>query len=321
MFEINCFICGKNTKNRERIFLSNRLIVCNKCYKQHNGFICHNCQGNYIDFNYNTKHKCCSYCAQGIQHYKKQEKIRIHNYYFKPYPTFFRLKKSEQPFYMGIELQIGGVQKCDTVNKFAAFNESNFCYIKKDTSIPIYGCQVVSYPATLKYHLSSKSNWKKLLENAKKLKFKSYNIENCGIHIHVNKNYFNPYEIQKLDYFINNNQDFFIALSKRQSNYSRFLHKPIDLYGTPINYNRNCALNLCNQNTIEFRMFKGTLNYRSFISYIELVYYISHYIKQTQLKQLNTFSFLQYVNLSKTKYLQNFINKNIHGDKNGNSNI
>lgn len=35
--------------------------------------------------------------------------------------------------------------------------------------------------------------------------------------------------------------------------------------------NRYTALNLCNRNTIEFRIFRGTLRYNTFISTLELV--------------------------------------------------
>lgn len=316
MFKINCCICGQYT-DKNRIFLSNRLIICNKCFKQLNGFTCNKCYGKYIKYDYDQKYNCCKYCADSIKSYDQQSQLRIHNYFFKPYPTFYSLDKSKKGLFMGIQLQIGGAKTPDIVNKFAANNESNFCYIKKDTSIPLYGCEIVSYPATLQYHLSNKTKWKSILKNARQLHFKSYNINNCGLHIHVNKNYFDNKSIQKLDYFINTNQEFFSKLSKRVSTFARFLTKPINSYGIPINYNRHCALNLCNENTIQFRLFRGTLNYKSFISYIELVHYICKYIQSNELQQLNTCSFLEYIKEQPTKYLISFINKAINGVKNG----
>lgn len=284
------------------------MICCKKCFELNNGFVCQYCNLVFLQQDFIQSEKCCKYCCQGIKKQNENNKLRFHNYYFKPFPTFYP-KKIANSLYLGLQLQIGGVQDYNIVNKFAAYNESNFFYIKKDSTIPIYGCEIVSYPATLKYHLSKKSNWKKILRNAKISKFKSFNINDCGLHIHVNKNYFTSQEIAKLDFFVNTNDEFFSKLSKRSSSYSRFLKKPKDLYGKPLNANRHCALNLCGNETIQFRTFKGTLNYKSVMSYIQLVYYICNYIKQTDCDLTNCYKFLEYINNNKTIYLKDFIKR------------
>jgi hypothetical protein len=224
--------------------------------------------------------------------------------------------KKEEDLFFGIELEIGGVELPETVNSFAGKNENSFFYIKKDTTIPEYGCEIVTYPATLEYHKSPKSKWRKILSDAKKNKFKSYNIDSCGLHIHVNKNFFSLEEITKIDCFVNKNNDFFTKISRRESNYSLFLAKPTYLWGIPINKNKYCALNLCNEQTIEFRMFKGTLNYNSLMSYIELVYSICQFIKIERpledyiLNQDVINQYKDFVLEQNLPYLHKFINKN-----------
>lgn len=312
MFVINCYLCGNKT-NKNRVALANRMIVCGQCFQKH-VFVCKFCKFKYIDSDYNTQLQCCNYCASGIENQKKNKKLRIHNYYFKPYPTFFK-KNNDNQLFLGVQLQIGGVKQPQTVNHFAANNENDFFYIKKDSTIPQYGCQVVCYPATLNYHFSIKNKWKKMLCSSRENHFKSYNIQGCGLHIHVNKNFFNKEEIKKLDIFINNNQQFITDISRRKSDYAHFLVKPLELYGKPINQNRHCALNLTNENTIEFRTFKGTINYNSLMSYLQFVYNVCYFIKNCNSDQLKYIDFLKYLKKQKSKFLKTFLKKRIKNGK------
>lgn len=303
---INCYICGNKIQRKNIIALANRMIICKECFEKRNGFTCKYCNLIYIDQDYIKSENCCKYCFQGMKLQNINNNLRFHNYYFKPYPVFYP-KSEDKKLYLGLQLQIGGVKDYNIVNKFAAYNENNFFYIKKDSTIPKYGCEIVTYPATMQYHLSDKPTWKKILRSAKRYHFKSYNISNCGLHIHINKNFLNQNQIAKLDEFVNTNQQFFKNLSKRKSQFSRFLIKPKDLYGKPINQNRHCALNLCPKNTIQFRMFKGTLKYTSIMAYIEFINYLCYYIKQND--SMNYIQLLNYINKNNTIYLSNFLKK------------
>ena len=66
----------------------------------------------------------------------------LHNYFFKPYPTFYKVG-DEENLYFGIQLQIGGTKK-QNVNIFSVNNEDDFFYIKHDSTIPKYGCEIVT---------------------------------------------------------------------------------------------------------------------------------------------------------------------------------
>lgn len=308
---INCFKCGKRTFSQNRKILANRLILCDSCFKNSEGFTCCYCGLLYLKEHLNKKNNCCLYC---VDKDKTVNELRIHNYFFKPYPMFHELRQqvlnNEKRLYLGIQLQIGGVEKAKIVNQFAIKNENKFIYIKSDSTIPQYGCEIVSYPATILYHFSDLSKWKKILKNAKNNNFKSYSIQDCGLHIHVNKNFFTTNEIKKIDRFVNSNQDFFIRVARRKSKFSNYLLKPDELYGEPININRHCALNLCNKNTIEFRMFRGTLNYNSLMAYFQLVYFICLYIKKYD--DCNIKGFLQYIDNNNTLFLKKFLTNKIY---------
>jgi hypothetical protein len=51
---------------------------------------------------------------------------------------------------------------------------------------------------------------------------------------------------------------------------------------------RYLALNLQNYYTVEFRLFKGTLNFNTFISSLQFVMEISKFAKETPLKEILT---------------------------------
>lgn len=309
---MNCFICGKKLPSK-KIELTNRMLLCQHCFKINNGFRCESCGGFFLGDEYDPELKVCIYCSKGIKSEDENDKkIYIHNYYYKPYPTFFKIN-DENNLYLGIELEVGGNDDYNNVNKFAANYENDFFYIKKDSSIPKYGCEIVTYPATLEYHKHIENKWKKILNGAKKFNFKSYDIDNCGIHVHINKDYLTVNEIAKLDLFVNKHHELFVKIARRSSKYARFLKKPLYLYGLPINVNRHCALNLCNQNTIEFRIFKGTLSYSSITAIMELVYCLVHFIKQHKLNDMiyrdYSETFINYAKSYNFKHLNNYLDK------------
>jgi hypothetical protein len=70
---------------------------------------------------------------------------------------------------------------------------------------------------------------------------------------------------------------------------------------------RYMAVNLENQNTIEFRLFKGTLNFNTFIASLQLVVEISRYAKRTDLKNIPTTKFRDIFISSEFEELKNYL--------------
>ena len=304
-----CFICSKYIK--KGIQLHDRLTICKNCFQKNGGFKCQGCGLYYLERDF-RKNNLCRWCYKGMTN-NDHQKLFVHNYFFKPYPTFFNIS-NQLKLFMGVQLQIGGTT-IQNVNKFSVQNQSQFFYIKYDSTIPKYGCQIVSYPATLQYHQSNKSNWKQILKNASKYRFKSFDINDCGLHIHVNKDFFTNQQIAIIDFFVNSNKQLISQVSRRNSLFSRFLNKPIWLYGIPLNRNRHCVLNLLNENTIQFRFFKGTINYESVMAYLQFIYCLCLFIKNFQSIQQfskinNTETFLQYcLQIKQLKYLSEYFKK------------
>jgi hypothetical protein len=188
---------------------------------------------------------------------------------------------------MGVELEIdcGGEfdENAESIMKTANANAIHI-YCKHDGSIND-GFEVVSHPMTPEYH-KAEMPWEKVLQKALELDYRSHQTSTCGLHIHVNRSYFgNDYNerdeaIGRVVYFVENHWNELLKFSRRtEANINRWASRygisttAKDTYKNAKNkcLGRYVAVNLENDSTVEFRMFRGTLRYESFIAALELV--------------------------------------------------
>lgn len=177
-------------------------------------------------------------------------------------------------------------------------SESNACAIMRRANLGrelIYGkhdgslnsgFEIVSHPMTLDFHQTAMP-WPEVLEEAVELGYRSHQARTCGLHIHVNRTAFGDTEIQqelaiaRVLYLVEKFWDELLKFSRRtQSQLDRWAARygykehPMQILdkakGRYIN-GRYFAVNLLNRNTIEFRLFRGTLKYNTLIATLQLV--------------------------------------------------
>lgn len=312
---VNCLACSgyrmchhcKKWKS-DAISIHNNFCYCRDCLKELNieTFHCHGCGRYYLQERYGKNNHCIT-CVNS-------ELREVRNYSYKPEPRFFKVSSEYENLYLGVELEMGYVEEPSIVNDFVAEYSNSFFYMKKDTSIPIYGCEIVTQPATLRKHIGSKY-WKPLLEASKEYGFNANN-DKCGIHVHVSKDFFTADEISLLDCFVNS-YSFWKKLARRVSHYSEYVQKDEDSWGRQTT-NRRCALNLSNNETVEFRIFKGTLEYEEVMAYLEACHAASLFVKSCTLnildtsdnnKKLVTQTFIDFIEKNKYTYLNKYCYK------------
>ena len=298
-------LCTKCKKwNKHCTIIQNSGVYCKKCLSDIKYFNCQSCGSFYLYERYGKNNRCVSCINSHL--------TQVRNYSYKPVPRFFKKQNIiDDELYFGVQLQMGQVQNYQTVNDFVAEYSNSFFYMKKDTSIPVYGCEIVTQPATMSKHIDSRY-WKTMLNVAKQYGFNADN-EKCGIHIHISRNFFTNYEIAKLDCFVNT-YSFFKKIARRQSHYSEYLNKPCDSWGSQIS-NRKCALNLSNSNTVQMRIFKGTLQHEYIMAYIQFCHAISVFIKSIQMdeilnsKKTTISKFVKLIESCKYKYIMGYCQK------------
>ena len=180
----------------------------------------------------------------------------------------------------GIELEVqvrnGSIEerlgKVHEALNFETLKTGEYCYFERDGSIG-EGFEIVTQPAGLDVH---RDRLARFLNNHKlKLGLRSHEGGACGLHVHVGREYLTQGQIYRVQSFLNDvrNEALIRSVARRyDNNYCRF--KPAlakftvkDKHSTE----RYEALNVTNVDTIEFRIFRGSLRYESVIAALEFV--------------------------------------------------
>lgn len=223
----------------------------------------------------------CPYCNDC---YERINSDMIKSYNYKPEPIFYG---SGDLFY-GVELEIDrGGEIASNAEKLLEIANSNseHLYCKHDGSIDD-GFEIVSHPASLYYHISG-IDWLKIFNCAVEMGYRSHNTSTCGLHIHVSRSAFGStveeqeIVIARIVHFVEKHWWEIVKFSRRteqnlnhwaahyatisaevQDTYKKAKSKGLGLY---------VAVNLENYHTIEFRLFRGTLKYKTFLATLQLV--------------------------------------------------
>lgn len=257
--------------------------ACGQCatrYRQ-----CETCE-NFYDL-LRTNGPLCLECVE------ERDRL-IHGHSYRPSVEFFALPTEKNPaMYMGVELEIdrAGSRPRESHNEVITrlIKPRPEFYCKHDGSIED-GFEIVSHPCTYAWWMNeSLSHFPQLAA----IGYKSYNTTTCGMHVHVTRSYFSKGEVFKLLEFIDTNQRFVLKMSRRDPAQLRQWARP---EGTTMeNYyrmrdgndhdDRYRAVNLENEHTIEFRIFRGTLNIDSFKLNLAFVRTLCGYIKDCSMRE------------------------------------
>lgn len=241
-------------------------------------------------------------CVDCFNHIGRGRRV-IKDYSYKPTPIFF-MGENEKPYEVenpkerrlvfGFELEVENIEReyeNEEIIKghLMEIFPKDFLYFKYDSSID-NGFEIVSHPMSKQFYKENKKKFELLLNVCKEFGLRSYESGRCGLHISVSRKSFTKLSFLKFVSFWNSNENkrMFKVLSQRQSrelsrwcrvNESYDKKTLIDLSKVKesnvnnLNHTieRYRALNLQNRNTLEIRLFRGTLHAPSFFKGFELV--------------------------------------------------
>jgi len=253
--------------------------LCRHCYNRHFttcescGAIIHTSDAYLLDDD-------TEYCIDCYN--SRRRHFCIHEHDYRPTPIFH----GEGSRYFGVELEIddGGFDNdsAKAILSIANVNGTDNLYCKSDSSLDC-GFELVTHPMTLEYHITEMP-WRDILDKAKSLGYCSHQAETCGLHIHVNRTSFGDTKeeqdicIARILYFFEKHWDELLKFSRRTPDQlerwaSRYGYKdrPMDILDHAKGHNRYACVNLQNKNTIEFRMFRGTLKLNTLTATLQLV--------------------------------------------------
>ncbi len=275
-----CECCGRRIW-REDNAGDNFSYLCQSCYNSyystcdHCGIVVHQ-DDLYSDED--GDYSYCHDCWVEINRYQI-----IHDYSYKPDPIFYGNKDR----FMGVELEIdqGGCDKHTAKTLLDLANQKEpLIYIKTDGSLD-NGFEIVTHPMTLDYH-QNYMPWEALCRKALSLGYYSHKTGTSGLHVHVNRNSFGNTKLEQEDvisrilHFVETFWNEMLCFSRRTESqmnrwaarYGRKETPKQTLYHAKNNaLGRYACVNLTNRNTIEFRMFRGTLKYNTIIATLQMV--------------------------------------------------
>ena len=269
----NCEECG-GLFNKHDVFPHNDKSYCKSCFDKHY-ITCANC--NSIQKKTNVLRKIRGNLSVCDNCYNFYGPIQLYDK--KPSLNFMGIP----PHYYGVELELElenqkkserGI-KADEVMDLLG---KDFIIVKEDGSLNC-GFEICTQPSTLSEH---KIRWNKFFDNLPK-NIISFSTPNCGLHIHCSKKPLTLLTIAKIVVFVNdeNNKNFIEVIAGRKScQYSCIQKKEyaeVKKIGRMSRDSRYEAVNLVNADTIEFRIFKGTLKRESFYKALEFCDAMIHF--------------------------------------------
>lgn len=158
------------------------------------------------------------------------------------------------------------------------------------------GFEIITVPMGLDDH---RTFWPALLQRSHIRGLSSHNSGSCGLHVHVSRASLSNTQIARMVCFVNepNNKALIQAIARRYANgYNKFKNKTLDtcLHDDEDRYE---AVNLVNRDTIEFRIFRGTLRPDAVVAAIEFTHAVVEYCddKHKRGADLSSASFLKFV--------------------------
>ena len=239
-------------------------------------------------------------------HCRHDDNRVIHDYYYKPEPTFL----GEGNRWLGVELEIddAGEHHKNAMKIVAVANrEAEHIYCKHDGSLND-GFEIVTHPMTIDYHMNTMP-WSAILNQAKEMGYLSHQAGTCGLHIHVNRTAFGKTEeeqdevIARILYFFEKNWQELLKFSRRThkqlkqwaTRYGLKEHPKEILKCAKGDQERYTCVNLLNYNTIEFRIFRGTLKLNTLLATLQLIDRICDvalYLSDDELKEMSWSTFV-----------------------------
>lgn len=306
--KIICSDCGKEIKDK------------NFRVDEYDNIICIDCA--------TSKYHACIDCSSLIKKTKKYcdrcnneiYRMSLNSYSTKPNSVFKNYKlgndKDMNRTYYGMELEISYLDPYIAKGLFKDLYNNKFIYNKSDSSLS-EGVEIVTSPCdmrSIRYLLNEmkpKLEWLKL--------FDCDYCRSAGIHIHVSKKMISPFDMIKLykllnSYTIQSDDDkkAILYLSGRVTNLDlRLDENGVSHYCRVGNckkdikemYKMECvdssdryhAINMQNPHTIEFRLFKTTLDVDRILSYFEIVNTMIKYVNTTGIDDISVCNYIGYL--------------------------
>ena len=256
--------------------------ICESCYCNRDYVTCNDCGAvlHMDDANWDDEDEeyYCNDCYR-----PRHRNRKIHDYGFKPYPVFHGTPTSApkygDPITIGFELEVDcGDDRYDCAEAITDAFDEDTLYLKNDGSVDF---EIVTHPRTLESYMKD-IDFDKLCTIPRDFGYQSHTAGTCGLHCHVGRAQLGSTVsaqrkvITRIALLMYRHWDSLVKFSRRKaSQLSHWASAPEFRFGYGMSYDEDTlvslvkdyyshrgryqALNLEPSQTIEFRLWRGTL--------------------------------------------------------------
>lgn len=269
-------------------------VLCGDCITD-GYYYCEGCDSYVSEDDWDYDEQMCTQCAE--ERGDRYGDRRIKGYHDAPCQEWYgkakmrwRMKRLNQykPVCrgLGFELEVGNGEYFEECIDDIETAVGDRVYFEHDGSL-VDGFEIISQPHTIDEFWKNKNRWSEMLQAIKDNGFTSHDTGFCGLHVHFSREMFgsNEYKqtlaLAKILYFMQYYRDDIKKISRRKNleycNFydmdwnnqwlseseirNKWIEIAKDRYG-----DRYRIINNQNYATVEFRLFRGTLNEKSFFA-------------------------------------------------------
>ena len=287
-----CNYCGEYYADGEiDVHIFNGQRYCQSCAPQ-----CYDCGAPATHIEQGTGRTYCRHCYEN-----RMNTDNIKTYNFKP--QFIKRGESDENRFFGLEIEIDGGGESDT--NWRTLRQEfphEFVYAMHDGSLD-NGFEIATQPATLDY--LAQIDWESFRKACVELGYTSHNSSTCGLHVHVDAQAFGDtmeeqeLRVGRILYFFSKFKPHIVRFSRR-SKYSMERWANIESMSTSseqaladkakqLKYeDKYRAINLNHIQSVEFRIFRGTLNPKTIKATLEFVNALIDISRGATLQEIQT---------------------------------
>lgn len=276
---------------------------CRDCYREYSVAcdICHSVfhtDSDRLHWEEETDRQLCDSCYE-----TRSQVIRgYHSGYSIYYHRLDGIAACEaSTLYLGVELETDGysdgVDEC--AGELYGMSDNGGLFVMETDGSLRNGFEIISQPCTLDYHIE-KFPWEEITSTIRNNGGKSNDTDTCGLHIHFSRAFWgDKYDANalRLLYLFERFWETLVRISRRHGDrWKQYAQRYNDDFAncTDISYKvretrekgRYYAVNLNHRNTVEIRLFKGTLKVSTIYACLELVDFLARYVTTVTTKDL-----------------------------------
>lgn len=320
-FLFNCIRCN-TILPKEQLEMIDKYLYCKECIKHLER--CRRCNSLYAGYLFRQAF-LCSAC--------RSNEWSIHRHSEDVVDLFKGVDKNvintTKKMLFGCELEIASQMSLPLLQDIVFLKTEGRAIFKHDGSIAkrnYSGFEIVTKPYSYQKMIEF---WDDVLPYLYEIKFpydiKSYRVGTCGFHIHINKSSLSSNCIAKMVMFLNKleNEPIIKTIAQRYgcNRYVRqkyiqipYVKKALKsdnpnqcrtndfLYSGDL-FSKYEFLNITKKETVEFRIFKGTLGRERLISYLEFTESLINFCRKTKISNVVKDEYLNYLEINRHKYM------------------